>query len=251
MIIVTRPSPFGEELTQCLNAHGYSALHVPLFTIQPCIDPASIQTAFAKLKANDIVLFTSPQLATILADYTLPSHLRYFAVGKGTAERIQKTQKNGLDLSIQVPKQQDSEGVIALLETERIDFTNSQILLVKGKQGRDHLQITLNQKQAKITPLICYERHPIQDPFKELDFNQGQKLYFVATSCDHVRRLSELLTFDLKKAPLLVIHPKQKELALALNWMQVIVVHAYAKTQLNPPANAFCAAILAQIQSFP
>lgn len=222
MIIVTRPSPFGEELTCYLNEKGYSAKHVPLFKIKLNDDLVRIDANFSALKSNDIVIFTSPQLALIFKDYQLPDSLRYFAVGAATADRIKLTQSK--NLNIQVPKQQDSEGLISLLDELKIDFTQTQILLAKGNQGRNYLQQQLNLRCAKVSELICYERKLIKEPFEKIDLIGNNECYFIATSCDHVRRLSELVSKQQKKEILIVNHQKQRELALSLNWQRVFLV---------------------------
>lgn len=242
MIFVTRPSPYGEELTEILNQAGYLAKHLPLFEIQACLTRSQLENAFARLKPKDSVVFTSPQLADILFSfrYNLPDFLHYFAVGSGTVKRFKQTQAllGNQSVEITFPSQQDSEGLIALFESTipASEFINKTFLVLKGKQSRDAIQNYLQKKQAQVNDLICYERKMIPDPFNAIELNLFNELQdnnlqnkdsqdkngFIATSCEHLQRLSDLLTLKQKRtAFIIVIHEKQRKLALSLGWQSV------------------------------
>ena len=90
-ILVTRPSPAGEELVSRLRTLGQVAWSFPLIEFSPGRELATLASRLSALTENDLV-FVLSQHAVTFADAELqqqekswPSLPRYFAIGRTTA----------------------------------------------------------------------------------------------------------------------------------------------------------------------
>lgn len=220
MIYITRPAPIGASDAEFLTQRGLPAKHVPLFAINDVIDPRGLRAQLATFHAKTAVIITSPQIPILLQKHQieLPRVAHYFTIGKATQARLRKTQPTLTHLNS--PKQEDSEGLMALFEAQNALQITSFVLL-KGKQGRDHLETALRARDLAVQSLICYERDLIPDPLKAAQ-PIAMPAIWVAASGDHVQRLSECVSVARKANDfLIVLHQKQKKDALNLGWKKV------------------------------
>lgn len=90
-ILVTRPSPAGEQLVSRLRALGRVAYHAPLIDFSPGHDLPKLPALLQEMQAGDLV-FALSQNAVRYANPLLkrnnlswPTQLSYYAIGRGTA----------------------------------------------------------------------------------------------------------------------------------------------------------------------
>ncbi|WAI18282.1 MAG: uroporphyrinogen-III synthase [Buchnera aphidicola (Acyrthosiphon caraganae)] len=90
-VLVTRPSPEGEELVNNLNKIGIPAWHFPLFDFYPSVSPISLSKKINELYQSKIILVFSKKsiyftnLYLIKNNLEWPSNVKYYAIGKSTA----------------------------------------------------------------------------------------------------------------------------------------------------------------------
>lgn len=90
-ILVTRPSPAGEQLVSRLRALGRVAYHAPLIDFSPGEDLPKLPALLQDMQAGDLV-FALSQNAVRYASPLLkrnnlswPAQLSYYAIGRNTA----------------------------------------------------------------------------------------------------------------------------------------------------------------------
>lgn len=83
-----------------------------------------------------------------------PIHLRWFAVGSGTAEALSRAH-----VDVIYPKTASSEGLLALPELS--DVAGRKSLVIRGEGGRETLRQGLEARGAVVQYLETYRRVPI------------------------------------------------------------------------------------------
>ena len=219
MIYITRPYPEGDILTQQLNQANIPATHLPFFKISAGQGLNNLQQKLNQLTASDIVIVVSPQVSHMISRHlpklSFPKHLRYFAIGKKSAELF--SQQNGVH--IDYPSEEHSEGLLPLLT----DLQGHSVLILGGNNGRQLLSQTLAEK-ANVTSVECYFRQPITYPATILANNIDQQNILV-TSVDHLLQLDTYCQNKHKcEAQLIVTSPRIFEKAKQLKWHKILQI---------------------------
>jgi uroporphyrinogen-III synthase len=158
-ILVTRPSPQGEELVSRLRALGREAWSFPLIEFSPGRELLQLPKHLAALGENDL-LFALSQHAVEFADAQLqqqhqrwPQTPGYFAIGRTTALALHKVSHR----EVRYPLDREiSEVLLQLPELQNIAGKNA--LILRGNGGREYLGETLLSRGANITFCECYQR---------------------------------------------------------------------------------------------
>ncbi|MBB1202990.1 uroporphyrinogen-III synthase [Enterobacteriaceae bacterium 89] len=158
-ILVTRPSPQGEELVSRLRALGREAWSFPLIEFSPGRELLQLPERLAALGENDL-LFALSQHAVEFADAQLqqqhqrwPQAPGYFAIGRTTALALHKVSHR----EVRYPLDREiSEVLLQLPELQNIAGKNA--LILRGNGGREYLGETLLSRGANITFCECYQR---------------------------------------------------------------------------------------------
>lgn len=222
MIYVTRPSPEGEVLTQLLNQANLPAIHLPLFDMLAGKDLFNLQIQLNRLLPNDIVIVVSPQVINVIKSYIpnliFPNNLRYFAIGKKSAELLSQLTQTRVDY----PRQEDSEGLLELLASKSVN--NYTVLILKGNVGRQLIAETLSTKQAQIKLIECYSRNVI--PYQQdILYNDIEKQILIVTSIAHLHQLEIYCKINHKKNAILVVTSQRIfEEAKQQNWQKIVLV---------------------------
>nr|WP_113866026.1 uroporphyrinogen-III synthase [Brenneria salicis]NMN90164.1 uroporphyrinogen-III synthase [Brenneria salicis ATCC 15712 = DSM 30166]RBP63215.1 uroporphyrinogen-III synthase [Brenneria salicis ATCC 15712 = DSM 30166]RLM30888.1 uroporphyrinogen-III synthase [Brenneria salicis ATCC 15712 = DSM 30166] len=161
-ILVTRPSPAGEQLVTRLRKLGYSAWHSPLIEFSPGHELNQLPTRLAALQPGDMV-FALSQHAINYADPLLtrtgngwPSTLIYYAIGRTTALTLHKVSAQPVSYP------QDRETSETLLQLPELQHVNGkQALLLRGNGGRELLGATLAARGAGVVYCECYQRRAV------------------------------------------------------------------------------------------
>lgn len=158
-ILVTRPSPSGEQLVSRLRALGQVAWHFPLIEFSPGRELPALTDALVALREGDL-LFALSQHAVTFAHARLqqagrlwPTAPRYFAIGRTTALALHTA--SGID--VRYPTDREiSEVLLQLPELQTI--AGKRALILRGNGGRELLGETLTRRGADVTFLECYQR---------------------------------------------------------------------------------------------
>lgn len=161
-ILVTRPSPAGEQLVARLRKLGYSAYHSPLIEFSPGGELAQLPSMLAALRPGDL-LFALSQHAIDYADPQLtrrgagwPQTLSYYAIGRTTALALHKVSAR----PVAYPSEQETSE--SLLQLPELQYVNGKhALLLRGNGGRELLGNTLTERGAKVSYCECYQRSPV------------------------------------------------------------------------------------------
>lgn len=158
-ILVTRPSPAGEQLVSRLRALGQVAWSFPLIEFSPGRELSALADHMNTLQQGDL-LFALSQHAVEFAQAQLqqqglnwPTAPHYFAIGRTTALALHTVSgtyvRYPLDREI-------SEVLLQLPELQNI--AGKKALILRGNGGRELLGDTLRERGADVTFCECYQR---------------------------------------------------------------------------------------------
>jgi uroporphyrinogen-III synthase len=158
-ILVTRPSPQGEELVSRLRALGQEAWSFPLIEFTPGRELAQLAGYLAALNDGDL-LFALSQHAVEFAQAQLLQHgqrwphaPRYFAIGRTTGLALHKVSR----IDVRYPLDREvSEVLLQLPELQNV--AGKKALILRGNGGRELLGETLQSRGAEVTFCECYQR---------------------------------------------------------------------------------------------
>jgi len=251
MVLVTRPQPAGEALSQEIREQGGIAINLPTieFGNAPVNEPW--QEKIALLNQQDWLIFVSPHavktgLALLQQEgTTLPSHLKLAAVGSATAQALTT---EGYHVDAYPAENQSSEGLLALRIFENV--AGKRIMIVRGEGGRETLENNLRAKGAMVTPWITYRRLLPTLNTVECDTlcQPGRFDVVVTTSYEGVKNF-KILAGDkgwsiIQSIPLIVVSERVKLLAMALGFQTIWVAknasHAAIIEILSKRRNDLC-----------
>lgn len=229
-ILITRPSPSGNELTQRLIDAGKLAFHVPLIKIIAGRELPLLDAKLKALSAGDYVLLLSKN-AVHYANWQLnqleqswPDTLSYYGIGKSTAFAFQEISGRLTHYSQQG---ETSEDLLTLPTLNQVK--NKRILLLRGNGGRDLLAKTLRKRGAIVEECECYQRVFIQyspEDF-EIQWEKKQIETLVVTSGEMLQRLFFLVTKPKKawllNCHLIVVSERLATIAEKLGWKRITV----------------------------
>ncbi|MBH0036220.1 uroporphyrinogen-III C-methyltransferase [Pseudoalteromonas sp. NZS71_1] len=154
-ILITRPEGKGAALAQQLEQAGYQASLFPVLKITH-LTPSS--TGLSPLLNADKIIFISQDAVSALSQLKpdINTKAQFYAVGQQTADIIYEQ----FGVRAAVPKQYDSEGLLALKSLAEVDGSN--IVLVKGQGGRPELAKTLKERGAFLNNCVVYKREPTE-----------------------------------------------------------------------------------------
>ncbi|MTH47585.1 uroporphyrinogen-III synthase [Intestinirhabdus alba] len=158
-ILVTRPSPAGEELVSRLRALGQVAWSFPLIEFTPGRELAALAGHLTTLGEGDLLFALSKQ-AVSFADARLrqeerrwPASPRYFAIGRTTALALHAV--SGCDI-LWPQDREISEVLLQLPELQNI--AGKRALILRGNGGRELLGETLAERGVEVNFCECYQR---------------------------------------------------------------------------------------------
>ena len=164
--LVIRPQPQAQSLAQAIETAGGQAWVMPMLAINPLPETQAIKECLLLLDRFDLIIVTSRPAARLGLDLIdrywpqLPHHLRWFAIGSGTAGELER-------FDIQVRHSSagtDSEALLDVLG----DVHGQRILMIKGAGGRPLLEEQLIDRGARVEKIEVYQR---ARPAYELNVN--------------------------------------------------------------------------------
>ncbi len=158
-ILVTRPSPAGEQLVSRLRALGQVAWSFPLIEFSPGRSLSALADQMHTLQEGDLV-FALSQHAVAFAHARLqqdgfqwPAIPRYFAIGRTTALALHTV--SGIDVRYPLDRE-ISEVLLQLPELQTV--AGKRALILRGNGGRELLGETLQERGAEVIFSECYQR---------------------------------------------------------------------------------------------
>jgi len=154
VFLITRPENKNESLVKYLESDGFEVFSFPLLNLQSL---GVTSTQLSPLIDADKLIFISQDAVKSLAALSpeISPNTTFFAVGDKTAQTISELfNKKSI-----VPKQQDSEGLLALKQLQQVD--SQSIVLAKGKGGRPLIARTLNKRGARLNAINLYQREKV------------------------------------------------------------------------------------------
>lgn len=221
MIIVTRPSPYGEELVQLCHQANLPAKHLPFFNIIKGKDFDQLQLQLNMLAKNDIVIVVSPQIVYMLqqqkANIEFPDFVHYFAIGSQTAKQLQILSNQKVDYP---PIEENSEGLIDYFTAIKLPIAKHRILLLSGDISRSVIQENLKNQGASVKNIVFYQRNIINYPPTILADDISSD--FIVTSVEHLLQLEGYSTEQHKQnAKLIVSSQRIVEMAKKQKWQHI------------------------------
>ena len=205
-VIVTRPAAQAAEWVLQLQAAGIDAFALPLIGVAPTADHVAVESAWANLARQRLVVFVSPNavehfFARRPAGMVWPAGVMAGSPGPGTTQTL---------LGLGVPQAQtvapapdslqfDSEALWQQLAAQ--EWQGAPVLIVRGDGGRDWLAETLRGCGAQVDHVSAYRREAPA-------FNTGQQrllnravlqpashLWYFSSSeaIDHLERLTSAI----------------------------------------------------------
>ncbi len=159
-ILVTRPREQSKRLSELISEHGGKAILFPTIEIRVVDSPGNILADNMALLSYDFVLFVSRNAVNVAFDHYLkkinwPAHLRFVAIGAGTAEAL-SARKIGPVLHAGI--QADSETLLKLPELQSEYLAGKKVLIIRGVGGREYLADNLTDRGALVDYAEVYER---------------------------------------------------------------------------------------------
>ncbi|EMM5381083.1 uroporphyrinogen-III synthase [Citrobacter koseri] len=230
-ILVTRPSPSGEELVSRLRTLGQVAWSFPLIEFTPGRELVTFADRLAALTDNDLV-FALSQHAVAFAHAQLqqqgldwPVQPRYFAIGRTTALALHTV--SGCDIRYPLDRE-ISEVLLQLPELQNI--AGKRALILRGNGGRELLGKTLTERGAEVTFCECYQRSAKHyDGAEEaMRWHSRGVTTIVVTSGEMLQQLWSLIPqwyreHWLLRCRLLVVSERLAHLARELGWQDIKV----------------------------
>ncbi|WP_372857424.1 uroporphyrinogen-III C-methyltransferase [Pseudoalteromonas sp.] len=154
-ILITRPKGKGAALAQQLEQAGYQASLYPVLKIT-YLTPTNVE--LSPLVNADKIIFVSQDAVYALNALkpAINTKAQFYGVGQQTADTIYEV----FGVRAALPKQHDSEGLLALKSLADVDGSN--IVLVKGIGGRPEIAKTLKQRGAYLNNCVVYQREPVE-----------------------------------------------------------------------------------------
>ncbi|BDH47640.1 uroporphyrinogen-III synthase [Salmonella enterica subsp. enterica serovar Choleraesuis] len=230
-ILVTRPSPAGEQLVSRLQRLGREAWSLPLIDFSPGRELPQLANKLAALRPGDIGLVLS-QHAVEWAAATLgqqgniwPSEVQWFAIGRTTALAFH--QASGL--AVNYPRDREiSEVLLQLPELQNI--TGKRALILRGNGGRELIGDTLSARGAQVEFCECYQRTPCPYDGREEGFRWSRRGIdtLVVTSGEMLQQLYDLIPAPwreewLLRCKLLVVSDRLARQGEALGWQDILI----------------------------
>lgn len=232
-ILITRPSPDGENLVNQLTAIGKSAYHLPLIYFSSGKTLSLITKQLNSLSKGDF-LFIVSQYAVKYAHHQLlnmgshwPTTIQYYAIGKKTSLKMYLLS----GVLAKYPRYEETSENLLQFPELIYHIAGRQALILKGNNGgRNFLQNTLQNRGASVSCCECYTRQPFQYDGTEqynrmLDLNVN---IIVVTTGDMLKQLYYLIPYNYRKTWLLqcllvVVSLRIAHLARHLGWKEIII----------------------------
>lgn len=234
-ILITRPSPDGEKLVNKLLSIGKSAYHLPLIYFSPGTTLSLIKKKLSFLSNGDLLFIMSKRAVRYAHQQLLnmntywPPAITYYSIGEKTSLKMYTLS----GIQSKYPKNQEtSENLLQLPELTH-NISGRRALILKGNNGRNLLQNTLQKRGVLVYCCECYTRklykyNSIEQYTRMLMLNITT---IVVTSEEILKQLYYLIPKNCRKTwliqcRLIVVSSRLAYIAQKLGWTDIIITHS-------------------------
>ena len=204
-ILVTRPSPAGEELVSRLRTLGQVAWHFPLIEFSPGRQLPQLADQLAALGESDLLFALSQHAVAFAQSHTVSGQKILYPQDREISEVL-----------LQLPELQNIAG--------------KRALILRGNGGRELIGDSLTARGAEVTFCECYQRCAIHyDGAEEaMRWQSREVTTVVVTSGEMLQQLWSLIPqwyreHWLLRCRLLVVSERLAKLARELGWQDIKV----------------------------
>ena len=190
-ILNTRPVAQAESTREAFQQHGFDVIDFPCIEIISVTNKDKVIAQLEHINNRDVIIFTS-QYAVQYA-YKISPHWQIkettivIAVGTKTAQILEQSFSG----NIWIPTQQNSQGVIDLLQGMKHFET---IKLISAEGGRNVIQNFAIDNKIDLTQINVYKRQlPVIKTELLQQIEQANNLYILASSVSTINNLKKLL----------------------------------------------------------
>lgn len=195
-VLVTRPRPQAERLSDAIRDSGGFAIIVPLLEILPLPETQIIRDNIQPLNQyHKIIVISVPavEYGVKAIDAWWPQRpigVDWYAIGEATAKALQQYGISAYYHGDGI----DSEALASLPDFRGL--SGQRILIIKGRNGRNTLRKTFSERGAHVDDLVVYERRSPEYPTGYLpqQLSDNRINVIVATSSQIVIHLQSLLS---------------------------------------------------------
>ncbi len=233
VVLVTRPEQQATPLCRLFEAHGATAINLPVIAIEPVADREALMAAVNPHDPFDLIIFTSINAVKFGAPLLDRSRaLTLAAIGPATSRALDEA---GLGTAVRPTAGFDSESL--LLHPALAHLAARRVLIIKGVHGRKLLQEQLRKRGAGVVVAEVYERkrthHRIEDlAALEAMLAASAIVIVTATSVEIADNVFELATPAMRRAFDRVVHwlVPSARVAAALRARDVVgpIIHAHS-----------------------
>jgi uroporphyrinogen-III synthase len=206
-VLVTRPLKQADNLCDLIEASNGQAIRFPTIEILPPDNSESVHQKLGELSNFDMGIFISRN--AVLKTIQHPAFnmiqlqgLTLFAIGAGTAEQLSEF---GIVHVAYVEGKSSSEELLEKEELQTKCVANKNIIIFRGRGGREYLAETLKSRGAKVDYIEVYIRNcPNYDrSVLEQIWLDGGPDIIVVTSSEALQNLFHMLSSEQRE---LLIH---------------------------------------------
>lgn len=226
-LISTRPLKKDHENIEPKNNYKFTIIDQPLSKITPLQDYSTFDSILESINQFHHIVFISTNAVYFFIDrlnknkISIPNHLRFSCIGASTRKFIE----NALKKNVYCPSDiYDSEHLLKHAIFNNIK--NKNILIIRGKGGRETLKEGFESKEANVVYGECYNR-------EYLSIN----LTKIKKSVQNFDQVYLLIT-SLESAIKFMSHNINQNLDW-LNSVNFIVNHQVIKNELQPFSKVF------------
>lgn len=224
-VLVTRPRPEGERLTEKIQLAGGQVTYFPTVVVRSC----GLTEFTPPLTSFDWLIFTSLQAvyhSLPLLGTHWPATLKVAAMGQGTADCLQAN--TTLPPPFYPETDWGSEGLLKTEPFQRVE--GKKIALIQGARARPWLAHELKSRKALVTAFIVYERMlPEVDAERLIQQLNHQQIDMITVTSNDI--LQNLITLVGAKAaprlfslPLIVVSQRIAESARKVGFNSIFLV---------------------------
>ncbi|MGL4860967.1 MAG: uroporphyrinogen-III synthase [Enterobacteriaceae bacterium] len=233
-VLITRPSPEGQQLLARLLALNIKASHTPLIDFVPGQDLPRLIPLLQALQDGDLLIALSPRAVRYAAQHLQeqqipwPSNIHYLAIGHGSAQLLAEACQQEV---LSPEGAEISEHLLQLPTLQQL--SGRQVMLLRGNDGRQLLATTLQARGARVIRCECYRRYPLSYDGTQLaiDWQQQGINTLLITSGEMLDQIVSLVPDHarswLLSCHLVVVSERLASLALQYGWRHIkIAQHA-------------------------
>jgi uroporphyrinogen-III synthase len=231
-ILVTRPKHQAAAFIKLLEHIGARAVAFPSIEILPVNTSEQLIKRAESLEKYSTIIFISVNAAEIGANWLKKTgkslqNIKIAAIGKSTSKVLQD-----LNIKVDITPEQgfNSEALLNLTAMQAGKIANKQVLIIRGRGGREFLADTLKSRGAGVDYAEVYQRRqPTADitPILEL-FSKNLIQLITVTSNDALKNLYHMMNKqgqnELLKTGLIVPSQRCAELAKNLGFTSQVIV---------------------------